>query len=310
MAKSVSPGRDLFVEGLVCGICRNLLNDHRILPCGHAFCSGCLTQLQDKKAKETEQKESVCPIDGSQFDAGKLEENDVLSELVKARRGWVPAIPSIPMCEECEKTRADIWCEDCSGYYCKGCQEETHIGRKMKAHRIVSADERTRSKREGKFRKCADHQQDEQLHCTTCDVPICFYCYLDNHQGSSFLSALSFYLSPYSPEIHPDHKTISALKREDERRSHLLKLVFSKMEELRGLSFYKEDLEISIREKQALIRKKEEEVAGHQSELAQTSKGCSLIEGTRRFFDLMIKDLPLTYVSEPEVKIVEVSALF
>ena len=188
-----SQGRDWFLEGLVCRICEDLLDQPRVLPCGHAFCFKCLKLLPEKTVWRVQAKRRFCPLDETQFCLEKLNGNVVLEKLTKDHKQSAPAIPPLPICEECETVDGDFWCTECAGFYCKKCQQKTHTGRKMKLHDLLTIEERRKQERKGKPTRCDLHQQEENLYCTKCAISICFLCCVDNHSGELDIF-LVFYL--------------------------------------------------------------------------------------------------------------------
>ena len=102
---------------------------------------------------------------------------------------------------------------------------------------------------------------------------------------------------------------MSTHKRGEERRARLLKLT-KKTDEMNLLSFDRNAIEKSIQEKKKEIVELKKDISEQEKELTLVTRDCILMDRTSSFFDVMVKDLPLAFVSEQEMQQIEVGFFF
>ena len=103
------------LQSLKCAICMDVLVEPRTLPCGHAFCRGCLQKLIDGAGN------LKCPLDNRTFnvpggDAGNLMRNYQLEAAIESARIGA----SLP-CSDHKDREAKVVCDSCNKAVCTEC---------------------------------------------------------------------------------------------------------------------------------------------------------------------------------------------
>ncbi|XP_068430353.1 E3 ubiquitin/ISG15 ligase TRIM25-like [Clinocottus analis] len=176
-------GDHLAWKKLCCFICRDLMKDPVIIPCGHSYCMSCIKESWG----EEDQKECSCPQCRRTFKPRPvLVKNTTLADLVEElRKKRLPvaladhfyAGPEDVGCDVCtgRKRKALKSCLQCRVSYC-----ETHIqchhDVPAKKHRLVEA---------AKLQEniCIQHNEVKNIFCHTDKQCICFKCLMKEHNG-------------------------------------------------------------------------------------------------------------------------------
>eukprot|EP00158_Paraphelidium_tribonemae_P007130 Partr_v1_DN28122_c2_g1_i2_m56168 putative B-box zinc finger family protein len=84
-----------------------------------------------------------------------------------------------PMCDNCEKSYASVYCSADTAYLCKDCDINLHVSK------IASKHQRTQLGRgPDAFGNCRVHQQDIEYFCSSCHLPVCIHCKMVGHHSS------------------------------------------------------------------------------------------------------------------------------
>ena len=135
-------------EELTCVICQDLLNNPKILPCLHSFCTGCLKEWSGRLANLDPSKRHLeCPLCRakillstsraveelpSHFSAIRLVEIVRLQEQANSKK-------VTPACQNCvEGENAISICSDCTIFLCDFCVKSHQRGKATKGHKIQS----------------------------------------------------------------------------------------------------------------------------------------------------------------------------
>eukprot|EP00301_Raphidiophrys_heterophryoidea_P003264 c11481_g2_i1.p1 GENE.c11481_g2_i1~~c11481_g2_i1.p1 ORF type:complete len:662 (+),score=171.97 c11481_g2_i1:28-1986(+) len=135
-----------------------------VLSCGHSLCLACVRQLTGKSLAVK------CPVCRSETNVPA----DELTTL--ANRALVGLIESsqsgktqIVKCDECEKTMAHVFCQNCEASLCNGCFENLHTAKTLKKHTTTSVDSNNET-------WCKTHNKEVEAFCHTCNTTICATC--------------------------------------------------------------------------------------------------------------------------------------
>ncbi|XP_065902733.1 E3 ubiquitin-protein ligase TRIM71-like isoform X2 [Dysidea avara] len=176
-------------EELTCAICQDLLNDPKILPCLHSFCTGCLKRelecplCRGKVALSTPRAVEELP---SHFSAVRLVEIVSLQEQASSKK-------VTPICQSCEEEQATSCCNECAIFLCNFC-EKAH--RKVKAtrdHEICSLDDMKKTSGQipsilpEKIEMCPVHPTKPlELYCRCEEMLICRDCIIKKHKDHDY----------------------------------------------------------------------------------------------------------------------------
>ena len=179
-----------------CGICLELFQDPRSLPCLHTFCRECI-----QRSLNEENHSLKCPVCRAKHELGK-------------RAGLLPvnqyALQQLPLkrlqqerednggphqlveCKSCGEQAGPVvaWCEDCDGVICQQCFDQHKKMASLRENHIVGKIEEistNKTKSENTFSKCLRHS-DEKLKyfCVPCSELVCPDCLLFDHEDHQF----------------------------------------------------------------------------------------------------------------------------
>ena len=190
-------------EELTCAICQDLLNEPKILPCLHSFCTGCLKEWSGRLANLDPSKRHLeCPLCRakvllstsraveelpSHFSAIRLVEIVRLQEQAGSKK-------VTPICQNCDdEEKAVSSCSECAIFLCEFCEKSHKKTKATKEHKIISLDEMRRSTSEvtavlqEKVEMCPTHPTKPlELYCKCEEVLICRDCIIKKHKDHDY----------------------------------------------------------------------------------------------------------------------------
>ena len=190
-------------EELTCAICQDLLNNPKILPCLHSFCTGCLKELSGRLANlEPSKSHLECPLCRakvllstsraieelpSHFSAIRLVEIVRLQEQANSKK-------VTPICQNCDEgENAVSMCSDCMIFLCDFCVKSHQRGKATKGHKIQSLDEIRKGNSDvpsvlpEKVEMCPTHPTKPlELYCKCEEVLICRDCIIKKHKDHDY----------------------------------------------------------------------------------------------------------------------------
>ncbi|XP_072017790.1 E3 ubiquitin-protein ligase TRIM71-like [Amphiura filiformis] len=171
-----------------CGICNEIINQPKSLPCLHTFCLECLREWS-KPNKETVtcpvlncKKTSLMPSNG----VDDLPENVFILSLITTSPYRGRNVP----CVCCEETNNDVLarCMDCEGVLCKRGVNAHGEMSFLKLHQVIMLEDLKSGKinlkqvSNKKQPTCKEHNSQQLwLYCETCGVLICRDCTVIDH---------------------------------------------------------------------------------------------------------------------------------
>ena len=84
-----------------------------------------------------------------------------------------------PMCDNCEKCIADVFCSADGAYLCKDCDVNLHCSKIAQRHQRSQL-----GRGPDAFGSCRIHQQSIEYFCSSCHVPVCIHCKMIGHHSS------------------------------------------------------------------------------------------------------------------------------
>ena len=190
-------------EELTCAICQDLLNNPKILPCLHSFCTGCLKEWSGRLANLDPSKRHLeCPLCRakvllstsraveelpSHFSAIRLVEIVRLQEQASSKK-------VTPICQNCnEGENAVASCSECAILLCEFCEKAHRRSKSTSQHKIVSLDEMKKDTSEvpsllpEKIEMCPTHPTKPlELYCKCEEVLICQDCIIKKHKDHDY----------------------------------------------------------------------------------------------------------------------------
>ena len=188
---------------LKCGICLELFQDPRSLPCLHTFCRECI-----QRSLNEENHSLKCPVCRAEHElserAGLLPVNQyALQELplkrLQQQREDNGGPHQLVECKSCGEQAGPVvaWCEDCDGVICQPCvgQHEKltalrgHVLRQIKGYRICKKSSVNKCDPSEKrlLVKCTMHVDLELKYwCTCCSELVCSECLLGSHRDHEY----------------------------------------------------------------------------------------------------------------------------
>ena len=189
-------------EELTCAICQDLLNEPKILPCLHSFCTGCLKEWSGRMANLDPSKRHLeCPLCRakvllstsrtveelpSHFSAIRLVEIVYLQEQAGSKK-------VTPICQNCnEGENAVSTCSDCAIFLCDFCEKSHRRSKATTQHKVCSLDEMRKGTEvpsilPEKVEMCPTHPTKPlELYCKCEEVLICRDCIIKNHKDHDY----------------------------------------------------------------------------------------------------------------------------
>ena len=190
-------------EELTCAICQDLLNEPKILPCLHSFCTGCLKEWSGRLANLDPSKRHLeCPLCRakvllstsraveelpSHFSAIRLVEIVRLQEQAGSKK-------VTPICQNCkEGEKAVSSCSDCAIFLCDFCDKAHRRFKTTSEHKVCSLDEMRKGTSEvpsilpEKVEMCPTHPTKPlELYCKCEEVLICRDCIIRKHKDHDY----------------------------------------------------------------------------------------------------------------------------
>ncbi|XP_061576568.1 E3 ubiquitin-protein ligase TRIM39-like [Cololabis saira] len=170
-------------DQFLCPICLDVLNDPVSTPCGHNFCSGCITRNWNFSDRYS------CPMCKEKFDARpQLRVNTFIREVVRDFRRQFQetraAGPGQAACDVCPgpKLRALKTCLDCLASYCQVHLEPHLTAPRLKLHHLIEPVLNVED------RVCHKHNKPLELFCRTDQACVCSHCPVFDHKGHAFAS--------------------------------------------------------------------------------------------------------------------------
>uniref|UniRef100_A0A8C6SQN4 Uncharacterized protein n=1 Tax=Neogobius melanostomus TaxID=47308 RepID=A0A8C6SQN4_9GOBI len=189
MAEYEFDDREFDPKTYTCHVCSDLLNDPVTIPCGHHFCSECVTRHWD--GQEAPRLHS-CPQCKKKFSPRPVlvrnkQITKVMRQLQRNEEGKSYAGPGDVACDLCywkKKQKAVNSCLTCSLSYC-----QSHIGAHSvafpsKKHIIVAPRDDLHVKKD-----CLLHEQPLTMFCNTDSMLVCPRCATIDHRGHSVKTA-------------------------------------------------------------------------------------------------------------------------
>ena len=193
MATSYETNWEMVKQELTCSICQDLLNNPKILPCLHSFCTGCLKEWLGRVPSylEASKQELECPL---QCCGGKitLSSPRAIEELpshfsairmLEIIRLQERARSDTPNCQSCEEDSAASSCSECAIFLCKFCEKAHRKVKATKNHSISSLEDMRKNGNQippvltEKDEMCPTHPTEPlELYCRCKNVLICGSC--------------------------------------------------------------------------------------------------------------------------------------
>src|SRR6218665_1767929 len=171
-----------------CPICKSEVNDPRMLPCIHSFCSECLKRTAEVSQKQPGdvmpcplcRKEFMIPADG----VNGLKKYLFMVDLLEFKTG-MQMWSDIIICDICKVwyegitgdiPRATMRCLECQDNYCDSCVKGQQFQKLSKNHKLVKIGSETATK------YCIKHSQRTlDYYCADCKKIVCVSCFVDSH---------------------------------------------------------------------------------------------------------------------------------
>ena len=189
-------------EEITCAICQDLLNEPKILPCLHSFCTGCLKEWSGRLANLDPSKRHLeCPLCRakvllsisraveelpSHFSAIRLVEIVRLQEQARSKK-------VTPFCQNCDEGDAISSCSECAIFLCDFCEKSHRRSKATRQHKVCSLDEirkgvgKVPSILPEKVEMCPTHPTKPlELYCKCEEVLICRDCIIRKHKDHDF----------------------------------------------------------------------------------------------------------------------------
>ncbi|XP_041912598.1 tripartite motif-containing protein 16-like [Alosa sapidissima] len=178
-------------DQLSCQICLDLLKDPVTIPCGHSYCTNCISDYWGTGKVE---EGYSCPHCRQTFDSMPfLGRNTILAEMVeRLKMAEVPQdVPEEPPDDNCYAGPGDVSCDFCIGKKLKAIKSclaclasycEAHIlphleTPRLKKHKLVPATAHLEEQ------LCVPHDKLLEVFCCTDKKLICIQCAMDEHKG-------------------------------------------------------------------------------------------------------------------------------
>ncbi|KAI8489422.1 hypothetical protein Bbelb_328650 [Branchiostoma belcheri] len=184
MAAADYPQEEFDDQFLTCGICRNIYEKPRVLPCLHTFCAACLEKLRTEN-------EITCAICRKQVPLGAegvsgLPPNFYVNSLLDFRnlQAKKRARVSCQMCESVASIEGTCW--DCQHLLCKNCITAHRNTPALKNHYIITLDDLKNPRSRSQYtraKNCTKHTDQRLIfYCQPCTKLVCRDCTITEHR--------------------------------------------------------------------------------------------------------------------------------
>ena len=175
-------------DDLKCGICLELFQDPRSLPCLHTFCRECI-----QRSLNEENHSLKCPVCCAKHELSERAEllpvnQYALQELplkrVQQQREDNGGPHQLVECKSCGEQAGPVvaWCEDCDGVICQSCLSQHNKISCLREHRTKQISSNSSAKEidsESMLSKCLRHKNEKlKYFCTNCSELVCSDCLL------------------------------------------------------------------------------------------------------------------------------------
>uniref|UniRef100_A0A8C4T0C9 Tripartite motif-containing protein 16-like n=2 Tax=Erpetoichthys calabaricus TaxID=27687 RepID=A0A8C4T0C9_ERPCA len=165
---------------IICSLCQETLQDPVLIPCGHNFCKGCITDYWPQAGVFN------CPRCKEDFSTRpSLCHNTVLAEVIQTlqkpeadfNNSWKETGPGNVGCDACmeKKHRAVKSCLTCLASFCEEHIQPHYQVPTWQAHRLIDPNENLAQK------LCTEHHKNLDFFCRTDEKCICVQCVLIGH---------------------------------------------------------------------------------------------------------------------------------
>ena len=186
------------MDDLKCGICLELFQDPRSLPCLHTFCRECI-----QRSLNEENHSLNCPVCRAKHKlgegAGPLPVNQyALQELplqrLQQQREDNGGPHQLVECKSCgEQAVMVAWCYDCDAMICQQCSSQHEKMSVLRGHRVIKSvesklpDVSLNNPKTGLVSCCPKHLKVELKYCClACSELVCSECLLGTHKGHKY----------------------------------------------------------------------------------------------------------------------------
>ena len=179
---------------LECGLCLDVFDDPRNLPCGHTYCFKCIRKI----AQANKDKQPSCALCRSPWSIPAeglpgLMKNYVLNNFVQS---FGQQTDSVIMCalfaDGDEHGQAEYFCIDCWDPLCVDCFKGHKKTRYSQNHNVKKMTDVTevdvRQHKQKEEAKCSKHNDKVlELFCNECNCAVCYICCATSHFQHTFL---------------------------------------------------------------------------------------------------------------------------
>ena len=190
------------MDELKCGICLELFQDPRSLPCLHTFCRECI----QRSLNETDHS-LKCPVCRANHEL-----SDKGAELLHVDQYALQELPLKRLqqqqrednggqqagCKSCgEQAPVVAWCEDCDAMICQQCLNQHQKMSILREHHVVKNKESelpdvfVKNKSKSNLISCCPRHLRVELKywCARCSEPVCSECLLGTHKDHKYSMA-------------------------------------------------------------------------------------------------------------------------
>ena len=189
--------KETLVRMMECAICLEVLEDPRLLSCGHRLCYTCVKKYTDKGKYGDQLPCPQCRQTTQLYEGGvdnltkcffTQDLKDVLLTMDSLVEGKLqPRVQSESVCStpDCRGS-AVKYCRQEGQFMCQQCYGEHQSIKMTRTHQVIPASEAesvTKPKMPV-YPRCHSHRrQVMDLYCRTCNIPICSTCYHEHHSS-------------------------------------------------------------------------------------------------------------------------------
>ena len=188
-------------EELTCAMCTHLLDEPKILPCLHSFCTGCLREKSEKLVNLDPSKRHLqCPLCKTEVSTSKgveeLPSHFSVTRLIEIVRLQEQAKSKkvTPVCQNCDEgENAVSSCRECAIFLCDFCEKAHQRFKTTRQHKIFSLDDMREGTSEipsilpEKVEMCPIHPTKPlELYCKCEEVLICHDCIIKKHKDHDY----------------------------------------------------------------------------------------------------------------------------